>query len=107
MWSDDALGNELTLIGCGVDPARLLDAQTLSAWQRVGGRCLFLRARQQNLAVLPQIQSRVLEDETGGYAGQLVGNGTVLIVRPDRVVLGLADRADAVRLVTAAIRLLS
>jgi len=107
LWSDDALGGDLTLIGCGVDPAGLLDAATLDAWQRVGGSCMFLRARQQNLAVLPDIRSRVLEDEAGAYAGTLVSIGTVLIVRPDRVVLGVAERNDAARLVRSAIALLS
>jgi 3-(3-hydroxy-phenyl)propionate hydroxylase len=103
LWSDDALGKDLTLIGCGIDPARLLDDRTLAAWQRVGGSCVFLRARQQNLAVLPEIRSPVLEDETGTYAGTLVRIGTLMIVRPDRVVLGVADRSDAVRLVRSAI----
>jgi 3-(3-hydroxy-phenyl)propionate hydroxylase len=106
MWADDALGNDLTLVGCGVDPAAVLDPDTLDAWQRVGGQCVFLRARQQNLAVLPAIRSQVLEDETGTYA-RLATIGTLMIVRPDRVVLGVADRADAAGLVRAAVELLS
>jgi 3-(3-hydroxy-phenyl)propionate hydroxylase len=106
-WSDDALGKELTLLGCGIDPASVLDPETLDAWLRVGGTCVFLRARQQNLAVLPEVRSRVLEDEAGTYVGRLVPIGAFVIVRPDRIVLGVAERDDAGKLVRAAIGLLS
>jgi 3-(3-hydroxy-phenyl)propionate hydroxylase len=107
LWSDDALGGGLTLIGCGIDPASVLDAEKLQAWQCVGGECVFLRARQQNLSVLPQARSRVLEDEAGTYVGRLAPIGTLIIARPDRIVLGVAERAAAGQLVESAIRLLS
>jgi len=104
-WSDDALGNELTLVGCGVDPVSVLDSATMDAWARVGGTCVFLRARQQNLAVLPDVRSQLLEDEAGTYVGNLVPLGTMIVVRPDRIVMAVAAREDARQMVRAAVGL--
>jgi 3-(3-hydroxy-phenyl)propionate hydroxylase len=106
LWGDDALGDSLSLVGFGLDPQTVLSAETLEAWRGVGGICVFLRGRQQNLANHGSPRSRVLEDETGAYVGEHAPVGTIAVVRPDRVVMGVAPRERAQQLVAATIGLL-
>jgi 3-(3-hydroxy-phenyl)propionate hydroxylase len=106
VWADDAFGGALTLVGFGLDPQTMLSADTIDAWRSAGGSCVFLRGRQQNLANHSVPRSVVLEDETGIYVGEHTRAGTIAVVRPDRVVLGVAPRERATELVIATIRLL-
>jgi 3-(3-hydroxy-phenyl)propionate hydroxylase len=96
VWSDDALGLELALVGMGLDPRARLSRAGELAWRRTGGRFVFLTNQRQRCDA-PARDVMVLEDLSGRFAEHFGRNGLVAAVRPDRTVLGICDaeRSDA------------
>jgi len=83
--SDDVLGSAWSLIGFGVDPARLVDAALLERWQRVGGKAWqWCMSGEAGPAAPPAHCLHELEDSVLPHS---LGAGWVALVRPDRCVL--------------------
>ncbi len=80
--SDDFLGNALTLVGFGCDPAAQLDPQLQAAWLAAGGRIVALHHRGQ-----AGLGPGAWEDMTDALVAGAAPVGWVAAVRPDRVVL--------------------
>jgi 3-(3-hydroxy-phenyl)propionate hydroxylase len=80
--SDDCLGDMLTLVGFGCDPATQLSLPLQAAWHAAGGRCLTLGHRGQTGLGL-----RAWEDMTDALVPGAAPVGWVAVVRPDRTVL--------------------
>ena len=78
--SDDCLGQALTLVGFGCDPASRMDRQLLVAWRAAGGQSVVLRHRGQT-------GLEGWEDMTDSLLPGAAPIGWVAVVRPDRTVL--------------------
>jgi 3-(3-hydroxy-phenyl)propionate hydroxylase len=97
--SDDCLGQAMTLVGFGCDPAAGLDPQLLAAWRAAGGECVVLRHRgQTGLAGW--------EDMTDSLVPGAAPVGWVAVVRPDRTVLHDGPLANAGAIVRESLALL-
>ena len=104
-WSDDALGDHLSLVGFGIDPATLLTADQLARWQAVGGRCFQLCYRGQ--ALCRSVGANVWEDINGEMLPSLAPIGWLAVVRPDHSIITDGPSVDAAMLIDASIDLLS
>lgn len=91
--SDDHLGDALSLVGFGCDPAAGLSAELRAAWSAAGGRCLTIGHRGQ-----PGLGALDCEDMTDCLVPNAAPVGWIAAVRPDRVVLhdGLVTQAEAI-----------
>jgi 3-(3-hydroxy-phenyl)propionate hydroxylase len=90
VWSDDALGPSVVLVGMGVDPRAHLSPVGRTAWSALGGRFVLIKNQQQRCdAQGPEVA--VLEDVTGRFVSYFGRNGLVAAVRPDRIVLGVCE----------------
>ncbi|GGC75271.1 bifunctional 3-(3-hydroxy-phenyl)propionate/3-hydroxycinnamic acid hydroxylase [Undibacterium terreum] len=91
--SDDAIGQQLTLIGFGCDPVKLLSLQLRGEWLSAGGTLLQLRHRGQS-----GCGENSWEDLTDALVPGAAPVGWVAVVRPDRTVLhdGPMEKVDAV-----------
>lgn len=90
--SDDILGDHLTLIGFGCDPETLLDIPMRERWLVCGGRYVQLVQRGERGGS----QTPWAEDLTGELLKRLPPR-SLLIVRPDRIVMhsGAGVQADS------------
>lgn len=106
VWSDDALGPHVVLVGMSVDPVALLSPSARAAWSALGGRFVLITNQQQRQEATDR-EVAVLEDVTGRFVTYFGRNGLVAAVRPDCTVLGVcaAEQADA--LITRLYELLS
>ncbi|MFZ5601253.1 MAG: 3-(3-hydroxyphenyl)propionate hydroxylase, partial [Pseudomonadota bacterium] len=99
--SDEVLGDQLTLVGIGVDPAAVLGAAALTQWEAAGAHLLHLGMRGQT------------GNGTTRFA-EIMGNSLVLnapqgwlaVVRPDRVVMHDGPPPSADMLVRDSLRVL-
>ncbi|MGO4382065.1 bifunctional 3-(3-hydroxy-phenyl)propionate/3-hydroxycinnamic acid hydroxylase [Pseudoduganella sp. RAF53_2] len=80
--SDDCLGDALTLIGFGCDPAAELSLPLRVAWHGAGGRSITLLHRGQT-----GLRADAWEDMTDALVPGAAPVGWVAVVRPDRTVL--------------------
>lgn len=99
--SDDVLGDHLTLVGFGIDPQTLLDANTATRWQAMGGQCLHIGMRGQT----SNTSSAFVE----AFGNDLVlgaPQGWVAVVRPDRVVMHDGAPAQANQVISKCLALL-
>jgi 3-(3-hydroxy-phenyl)propionate hydroxylase len=92
--SDDALGDNLTLVGFGVDPLSLLTAAQVVSWEKMGGHFLEVRTRGQRSGG----SCDFIEDMNHDIL-PLAAKGTLVAVRPDRIIMHHAPGADAGSLV--------
>jgi len=93
--SDDVLGEQLTMVGLGVDPQILLEESTRARWQALGGHFLHIGMRGQPA----NTESPFVES----FSNDFVLNkprGWLVVVRPDRVVMHDGTPDDANRMVT-------
>ncbi len=100
--SDDALGDHLTLIGFGVDPLSLLSPDQLGAWKKAGGNFLHIGPCGQR----PIGDCTFIEDLNHGIL-PLAAKGTLVVVRPDRLIMHHAPSVEAGQLVQACIDLMA
>ncbi|MGF6138929.1 bifunctional 3-(3-hydroxy-phenyl)propionate/3-hydroxycinnamic acid hydroxylase [Pseudomonas laurylsulfatiphila] len=91
--SDDALGDNLTLVGFGVDPLSLLTTDQIVSWEKMGGHFLEVRPRGQRSGG----RCDFIEDMNHDIL-PLAAKGTLVAVRPDRIIMHHAPGAEASRL---------
>jgi 3-(3-hydroxy-phenyl)propionate hydroxylase len=100
--SDDALGDNLTLVGFGVDPLSLLTPEQIVSWEKMGGHFLEVRARGQRSGgscdFIEDMNHEILP---------LAAKGTLVAVRPDRIIMHHAPGAEAGNLLQECRRLLA
>ncbi|CAI8834069.1 bifunctional 3-(3-hydroxy-phenyl)propionate/3-hydroxycinnamic acid hydroxylase [Pseudomonas sp. IT-P291] len=88
--SDDALGDNLTLVGFGVDPLSLLTTDQIVSWEKMGGHFLEIRTRGQcsggSCDFIEDMNHDILP---------LAAKGTLVAVRPDRIIMHHAPGFDA------------
>lgn len=98
--SDEVLGDHLTLLGFGCDPRAALPEASRERWQALGGSYVQIVQRgQQGNGQTPWV-----EDLTGEMLKQRP-LGSVLAVRPDRVILHSARVHDTASLVDTCLKL--
>lgn len=92
--SDDALGHNLTLVGFGVDPLSLLTAAQVFSWTKMGGHFLQIgpcgRRSESGCDFIEDLNHDILP---------LAAKGTLVAIRPDRIIMNHAPGADAGSLV--------
>ncbi|EJM95693.1 2-polyprenyl-6-methoxyphenol hydroxylase-like oxidoreductase [Pseudomonas sp. GM74] len=88
--SDDALGDNLTLVGFGVDPLSLLTTDQIVSWEKMGGHFLEIRTRGQRSGG----SCDFIEDMNHDIL-PLAAKGTLVAVRPDRIIMHHAPGFDA------------
>lgn len=88
--SDDALGDNLTLVGLGVDPLSLLTTDQIVSWEKMGGHFLEVRTRGQRSGG----SCDFIEDMNHDIL-PLAPKGTLVAVRPDRIIMHHAPGAEA------------
>lgn len=99
--SDDALGDRMVLLGCGVDPAAHLGESALRSWRAAGGAVVRIEPRGS--------QSRgasAWEDLSDTLVPGAALVGRVLVVRPDKTVMHQGPVDDCERLVRESLALL-
>jgi 3-(3-hydroxy-phenyl)propionate hydroxylase len=100
--SDDALGGNLTLVGFGVDPLSLLTAAQVVSWDKMGGHFLQIGPCGQRSGG----GCDFIEDLNHGIL-PLAAKGTLVAVRPDRIIMHHAPGFDAGSLVRDCMGLLA
>lgn len=80
--SDEVLGQKLTLVGFGCDPAAQLAPALASSWAGMGAHIICLRHRGQPAQSAPS-----WEDMTDSLIPGVAPVGWIAVVRPDRTVL--------------------
>ncbi|MGP0173156.1 bifunctional 3-(3-hydroxy-phenyl)propionate/3-hydroxycinnamic acid hydroxylase [Pseudomonas sp. NCHU5208] len=101
LLSDEALGDGLTLLGMGIDPCAALPAALKQRWEAAGGR--FLQVGQQgqrSLCATPFIE------DLGQCLTRIAPSGSLLVVRPDRILLHDGTAGQATELISDCLRLL-
>ncbi|MGF6200103.1 bifunctional 3-(3-hydroxy-phenyl)propionate/3-hydroxycinnamic acid hydroxylase [Pseudomonas laurylsulfatiphila] len=91
--SDDALGDNLTLVGFGVDPLSLLTTDQIVSWEKMGGHFLEVRPRGQRSGG----RCDFIEDMNHDIL-PLAAKGTLVAVRPDRIIMHHTPGTEASRL---------
>ncbi|TVT85906.1 bifunctional 3-(3-hydroxy-phenyl)propionate/3-hydroxycinnamic acid hydroxylase [Pseudomonas sp. H3(2019)] len=92
--SDDALGDNLTLVGFGVDPLSLLTTAQVVSWEKMGGHFLEIRTRGQRSGG----RCDFIEDLNHDIL-PLAAKGTLVAIRPDRIIMHHAPGVEAGSLV--------
>lgn len=92
--SDDALGDNLTLVGFGVDPLSLLTTDQIVSWEKMGGHFLEVRPRGQRSGG----RCDFVEDMNHEIL-PLAAKGALVAVRPDRIIMHHAPGTEAGRLI--------
>ncbi len=102
-WSDDALGDGLTLVGFGIDPEEHL-GRAAAAFGAAGGTCIQLCHRGQRIH--RGAGDHVWEDISGAFIPDTAAGGWAAVVRPDRTILHDGPVTEAARLVDETLALL-
>ncbi|WP_223423648.1 bifunctional 3-(3-hydroxy-phenyl)propionate/3-hydroxycinnamic acid hydroxylase [Alcanivorax limicola] len=92
--SDEVLGDHLTLVGFGIDPRQYLDGATQARWEARGGAFLQVGLHGQR----PGADTAFAEDLSDVLANNR-SRGTVMVSRPDRVIMHDGPAQTAQRLV--------
>jgi len=100
--SDDALGDQLTLVGFGVDPLSLLSPDQVGAWKKTGGNFLHIGTCGQR----PVGDCAFIEDLNHAIL-PLATKGTLVVVRPDRLIMHHSPSVEAGQLVKTCIDLMT
>lgn len=99
--SDDVLGDHLTLTGFGVDPRQHLDKVAQVRWEAHGGAFLQVGLHGQRSGSL----TAFAEDLSDVLANSM-SRGSLVVSRPDRVIMHSGLVTDAQRLVDDCLRLM-
>lgn len=96
---DEALGPWFAVIGIGTDPAAAMSPASRQFWDRLGARLVMVRSSRSAVAEVGKCTA-VVEDVMGAFRDWHRARPRVrfVILRPDRYVAAVADRAtlDAV-----------
>ncbi|MBF7730467.1 bifunctional 3-(3-hydroxy-phenyl)propionate/3-hydroxycinnamic acid hydroxylase [Pseudomonas sp. N040] len=101
LLSDEVLGDQLSLVGFGVDPQAGLDEPTRTRWLARGGQFLQVGLRGQR----PAGNTRFVEDMSDALV-PAIKPGQLAVVRPDRVIMHSAPAAQARQLLEECLALL-
>ncbi|MCP5170331.1 MAG: bifunctional 3-(3-hydroxy-phenyl)propionate/3-hydroxycinnamic acid hydroxylase [Hahellaceae bacterium] len=104
LWSDDVLGDKMTLMGFGVNPEALVSPTQLKKWKAAGGTLVQIAHRGQTPGA--NTTCPLWEDLTGALVPELAPVGWLAVVRPDRVIMHDAPATEADRMVVEALNLL-
>jgi 3-(3-hydroxy-phenyl)propionate hydroxylase len=99
--SDEVLGDQLSLIGFGVDPQQLLDAPARANWLARGGQFLQIGLRGQQAS-----GSTVFVEDMSDALVPAIKPGQVAVVRPDRVIMHVGPAGQASQMVRECLALL-
>ncbi|HBO6052677.1 bifunctional 3-(3-hydroxy-phenyl)propionate/3-hydroxycinnamic acid hydroxylase [Pseudomonas aeruginosa] len=99
--SDDVLGDRLTLVGFGIDPRGQLDSATQQRWERSGGAYLQVGLHGQKAA-----STTPFVEDIGQVLISRVGERSLAVIRPDRIVMNEGPQASAAELVRESLALL-
>jgi 3-(3-hydroxy-phenyl)propionate hydroxylase len=91
--SDDVMGDNLTLVGFDVDPLSLLTTDQIVSWEKMGGHFLEVRPRGQR----SDGRCDFIEDMNHDIL-RLAAKGTLVAVRPDRIIMHHVPGTEASRL---------
>jgi 3-(3-hydroxy-phenyl)propionate hydroxylase len=100
--SDAALGDNLTLVGLGVDPLSILAPEQVSAWTKLGGSFLHIGPFGQR----PAGDCAFIEDLNHAIL-PLVPRATLVVVRPDRHIMHHLPGTQAAELVQSCLALMA
>ncbi|VVN33466.1 3-(3-hydroxy-phenyl)propionate/3-hydroxycinnamic acid hydroxylase [Pseudomonas fluorescens] len=92
--SDDALGNDLTLVGFGIDPLSVLTPAQIVSWEKTGGHFLQIKTYGQRESG----RCDFIEDLNHDIL-PLAAKGTLVAVRPDRIIMHHVPATEAGRLI--------
>ncbi|MEZ5501350.1 MAG: FAD-dependent monooxygenase [Halioglobus sp.] len=99
--SDDVLGQQLQLIGIGVDPQSCLSAAQRERWAAHGGATVCIHGSGAAAPV-----DTAWEDIDGVLGAQRFPDGWLIVVRPDKVILADGQPEQGGRLVETVLALL-
>lgn len=100
-WSDDELGNTISVVGLGVDPHTVLDVTGREAISALGAQVSTIVARKGTRS----LANHELEDLENTFLAKTRHKPMVALVRPDRIVMGLCPPAQLGRLLQQVRRL--
>ncbi|HDQ4563224.1 bifunctional 3-(3-hydroxy-phenyl)propionate/3-hydroxycinnamic acid hydroxylase MhpA [Pseudomonas aeruginosa] len=99
--SDDVLGDGLTLIGLGIDPCAALQPELMQRWEAAGGRFLHVGLQgQRGDSATPFVE------DLGQSLTSVAPLGSLLVVRPDRILMHDGAAGQAAALVADCLQLL-
>lgn len=99
--SDVALGDNLTLVGLGIDPRASLTAELRQQWERHGGSYLHIGLHGQKRG-----STTPFVEDIGQVLLASAPLGSLAVVRPDRIVMHEGPQATARQLVQESLQLL-
>ena len=99
--SDDVLGEQLTLVGFGIDPQALLNAPARASWIAHGGQFLQVGLRGQSAS-----GSSLYAEDMSDALVPAIKPGQVAVVRPDRVIMHQGPASQAAQMVRECLALL-
>ncbi|HBO3116989.1 TPA: bifunctional 3-(3-hydroxy-phenyl)propionate/3-hydroxycinnamic acid hydroxylase [Pseudomonas aeruginosa] len=99
--SDDTLGDSLTLIGLGIDPRSQLEPAVRDQWEKCGGSYLQIGLHGQR----SNSSTPFIEDLSYALLGSAPTH-TLVVVRPDRIVMHEGPQARASELIRESLALL-
>lgn len=99
--SDETLGDHFCLVGLGVDPLARLSPLHRTAFEAIGGQAIQVGRRGQAPG-----QGLSVEDITDNLIAGVPAAGQLVLVRPDRVVMGAGNSEAGDNLVEEALALL-
>lgn len=100
--SDEALGDNLTLVGFAVDPLSTLSPEQVFAWIKLGGSFLHIGACGQR-----PVGDCVFIEDLNHAILPLVPRGTLAVVRPDRHIMHHLPGTQAAKLVQSCLALMA
>lgn len=102
--SDEVLGDGLSLVGFGADPADALGDAARARWQALGGSFVQITHRGQRLDLGSRAER--CEDLSGRFLAASRSLGRAAVVRPDRMILSEGPAQESARLVEETLALL-
>ena len=93
---DDELSNDFYIMGYGVNPAEWLSSENLRQWRQLGGKFCSIQHDFDQFKVSPSQSPtgyQILFDFQRKYSGLFAGGKLAIVVRPDRMMVVVAEKA--------------